>query len=461
MRKVRKITSKQKTIFTMTELNRRETHRASIERIMKFTKSDEFNGASLCTLRVKKEMLSQSYEKFVDEHLAVVEANVRAEDMGTQNNALEATESMYVEALANFIMRIETLELEQNRASASQNHDATNIDRTARSVGHAHSDVRLERITPTIFSGDYAQWSEWKGMFESLVHKNPTLDDAQKFHYLKKALDGAAARVISGWNAVGENYSAAYDALKEIYENKYRLIMAHLDELVSMPKLVLETHDGLRAMNDTTKRVLRQLQVLEVPTDSWDPIIIHFILTRLPPRTLTQWETTNDLQDMPTLEVVTKFLDRRARGIVNLAAAQANNMLNQNETVTGAKPKVTRTQVNKQGAREERGISCHNCKQPHPMYRCAKFIALPLEQRRARVRELQLCANCFMPNHRAGSPRCKFDACKRCRKGEHHNVLLCSVQLPQQVTVALARHENSDANEDQQMSDEQSETNFQ
>lgn len=71
------------------------------------------------------------------------------------------------------------------------------------------------------------------------------------------------------------------------------------------------------------------------------------------------------------------------------------------------------------------GANCNNCNQPHPMHKCIRFLALTLEQRRNRTYGLQLCFNCFSPNHRAGSQSCKSGPCRNCPGNERHNSLLC------------------------------------
>lgn len=153
----------------------------------------------------------------------------------------------------------------------------------------------MSEFKPNVFNGEYSAWNEWKALHDNLIHENETLDNTQKFHYLKNAVEGAAARVLNGWQVMGENYLAAYNSLVEVYQNQYRLILAHLDELFNMQKQMAETHDGLRTMVDTTKSVLRQLEALNVPVDQWDCVVIHLILHRLPPRTMTAWETSQDL----------------------------------------------------------------------------------------------------------------------------------------------------------------------
>lgn len=172
-------------------------------------------------------------------------------------------------------------------------------------------------------------------------------------------------------------------------------------------------------MIDTAKCVIRQLEVAGSPVDKWDHVIVFVLISRMPTRTLTYWENSNDLIEMPTLQNVLDFLERRARSQVNFAQSMSQSSssnqssLNESRTTASssfkskqklnayAKSNDRQSLVN--NSNEQRGVSCFNCQLPHPMFRCAKLLALPTEGRWARVKELRLCENCFSPNHRAGS----------------------------------------------------------
>ena len=71
-------------------------------------------------------------------------------------------------------------------------------------------------------------------------------------------------------------------------------------------------------------------------------------------------------------------------------------------------------------------INCNNCGGNHQMHRCLGFRKMTVKERRERVRQLKLCANCFMHiGCERDRHRCRFGPCQRCEKGEFHNSLLC------------------------------------
>lgn len=107
------------------------------------------------------------------------------------------------------------------------------------------------------------------------------------------------------------------------------------------------------------------------------------------------------------------------------------------ETVVKQKVQQKSNKTSSATVTSERGVSCHNCKQPHPMYRCQQFLQMSIDQRIERVRALDLCFNCFMTGHRTGNKLCQSGKCRKC--GKNHNSLLCKSDLIPVVTSAFVQ----------------------
>lgn len=420
------------------ELNRRNSVRAVIQRTLEFVRSPGLANLNLLAAQERLRLAEEAFGRFNDEHLAVLENIVVEEDMQVFHDYSAQVEEMHLEIVIALKGRLQELQ-PIPVAAPIQNQPMNRVVRANDQNGNV-PDICLERINPPIFRGDFAKWSEWKAMFESLVHNHQNLTDTQKFHYLKKAVADGAANVLDGWHTIGDNYRPAYEALIQLYENRYRIVLAHIDELHHMPKLEKETYDGLRQMIDTTNRALRQLRVIGSPVQHWDHMVIYELLIRMPKTTITHWETSQDLNDMPTLEQVLRFLERRARGIVNIGARVSNGnqsgvqFENSNENTVEKNKSQKPVQPNNgpksgQGQSQRQSLACFKCKQPHPLARCNEFTNMTLEARKLYIRETKLCANCFSPTHRAGSPQCKFGPCRRCRQA-NHNTLLCELPPP-------------------------------
>lgn len=400
-------------------LNRRATQRNTIQRAEKFSLSDAMASVTMIELEERARLLNAAYERFQEEHMSVVEA-VEPGDMAVQHTFANETEAMYEQTLFRLMNRLH--ELNDERASAAPVAEEREL-----SPGRAGAaEVRLERIKPMKFTGDYSTWCEWKSMYESLVHNNESLSEIQKFHYLKQSIEGSAANVISGWHTIAENYLPAYESLVKVFDNNYRIIMAHLDELMAVPRQECESHDGLRCLIDTINRVVRQLKVIGCPVEYWDDLIAHLLLTRMASATLEEWENSHDLTEMPTMESVVKFLERRARGKLNASCANVilQQVADSSSRTSGAKPK-TKSNGAAANTVSVKVMKCNSCGQQHPMFRCAQFLKMSIEERRNKVRELKLCYNCLSPGHRANTTSCRFGPCQRCDKNQHHNSLLC------------------------------------
>lgn len=414
------------------ELNRRNTQRTIMERTYNLVQTPAFQELTLIALNERLKFVQRIYEQLMEEHMRLIEGDVLPADMQEQHEYIAEVEVIYFNTLERIQSRIAEME-RQNRPRA----EPINNERNEPPVMNVN-ELRLEPMKLEIFSGNYRKWSEWRAMYDSLIHTNERITATQKFHYLKRSLSGSAERVLSGWQITGENYDQAYNTLINVFENNYRIIIAHLEELMQLEQSKFETLESIRKLIDTVNRVLRQLSVTNCPVEHWNHIMVYIVIPRMAPRTLEVWETTQDLREMPLLENVLNFLERRSRGIINLQNSQPStsnsgaNERNNGAKNTGTKPKQLNSQANKNG------LSCYHCQQPHPMHRCKKFESLQLNERRDRVRELSLCFNCFKPTHNSNSKSCQFGDCGKC-PGKRHNSLLCPKSMRSSASVNVVQ----------------------
>lgn len=414
-------------------LNRRNTFRNSINRIRDFTNDVvNFEAASIVALKERAKALNLAFEKLTTEHLNLVEEAADQAAVDVHNDYFAEVETTLTATAIKIQERIEHLidQARQNNANAANqaNNNANNNNNNNQQAPVA-KEIPLERLKLSSFDGNHAKWKEWISMFDSLVHKR-NYDNAEKFQYMYSALKGAAANTIGGWNRTGENYQAAYESLVFLYDNPYRITLALLDELFELKQMGEETYDNLRMLIDSVNRSTRQLKVNGCPVEQWDHVLVHFLLTRMPKETRSQWEKSGDLRAMPTMADVLAFIERQARGKLNLS--QNSYSANQQQNNTGTKPKQMKQENKSNGYRNfgskhsmeplNVGIFCYHCEQPHPTYRCAGLNQMNMKQRRARVAELKLCFVCLSPGHRAGSNACNMGGCPNC-KGRHNKIL--------------------------------------
>ncbi|XP_073949686.1 uncharacterized protein [Choristoneura fumiferana] len=181
------------------------------------------------------------------------------------------------------------------------------------SCQHKNDLVRLPKINLPHFNGDYQNFLEFRDTFKSLIHNNDSIDNINKFHYLRASLQGSAALVIKSLDFKGDNYKTAWELLMSRYNNERLLVNNHVKALFSVDQIQRESHKALRHMLDVTNKNLRGLTTLGQPTDHWDTLIIYMMSTKLDSVTSREWEEhRNSLKETPTLENFTTFICNRA-----------------------------------------------------------------------------------------------------------------------------------------------------
>ncbi|KAG5862148.1 hypothetical protein JTB14_020552 [Gonioctena quinquepunctata] len=82
--------------------------------------------------------------------------------------------------------------------------------------------IKLPDIHLSKFSGKFEDWLEFRDIYTSLIHDNERLNNIQKFHYLRGALEGTAAASISKITYTADNYEVALTTITNRFYNKKR-----------------------------------------------------------------------------------------------------------------------------------------------------------------------------------------------------------------------------------------------
>lgn len=190
---------------------------------------------------------------------------------------------------------------------------ASSDDAHAAGSGCRHDFVRLPKIDLPHFSGDYQHWLEFRDTYISLIHDNSSIQDINKFHYLRAALSGGASLVIKSLDFKADNYPIAWNLLSERYNNERLLVNNHVQVLFSLEQIQRESSGSLRHIIDVTNKNLRALDTLGQPTEHWDTLVIFMMSKKLDAVTNRQWEECKShLQSLPNLKDFLKFLSNRA-----------------------------------------------------------------------------------------------------------------------------------------------------
>lgn len=324
---------------------------------------------------------------------------------------------------------------------------------------------KLPDVTLPSFTGSYDGWLEFKNSFYTMIHKRTDLDPIEKFHYLRAALSGSARQVISALEFTAENYEYAWELLLNRFQNERLLVNNHVKALFSLPKINKESSFLIRKLIDSVTRNLRSLKSLEEPTDSWDTLIIHIMVSKLDPVTEREWETYKGnltsifKADKPKqklkLNDLLTFLNNRADLLDSLTNNSNNSLINFQKSNTNhnySKPSTAvQAQTNSYVAANinstdtkltKRKRVCEMCRGNHPLYVCSMFLNLSVEDRIKLVSDKNLCGNCLRGGHSLDD--CYFGPCQQCK--QKHNSLLHKTDKNSVVLHSLSSNSNLTSN---------------
>ncbi|XP_062711350.1 uncharacterized protein LOC134289488 [Aedes albopictus] len=160
------------------------------------------------------------------------------------NNAYAVFENQYYEIRAALLGKLVPAQPVPNLDNSIRNTSALGM----------HTGVRLPQISSPDFDEDYKGWLSFKSTFVSLIHDSVELSDVQKFHYLKSALKGEAAKLIESLTITNDNYAIPWDTITKRYSNEYLLKKRNLQALMEFPKIDKESavriHGWTNSIND-------------------------------------------------------------------------------------------------------------------------------------------------------------------------------------------------------------------
>lgn len=164
-----------------------------------------------------------------------------------------------------------------------------------------------------MFNGSYEQWPSFRDMFTAVYINHHQLTPVTKLYHLRNKTEGEAGAIVKRYTLSHENFLLAWDALKIRYENK----------LFEIPAAANEDSESIRKIQSSVNDSLATLRTLGVQVESWDPILIRLISTKLPDTTLAMWEQslTSPLE-LPKWSDMSQFLVDRYEAVKRLASIE-------------------------------------------------------------------------------------------------------------------------------------------
>lgn len=272
-----------------------------------------------------------------------------------------------------------------------------------------NSDVKLPRLSIPSFAGDYKEWPAFKDLLSSSVHSNSNLSNVSKFQYLKGLLRGEAASLIRHMQMTEENYPQAWDKLAERYDKSRHIINAYIKVFMDQSSVNQVNSKNLRQLVDRSDEVIRALMSFPAAATSRDPWLTYILTTKLDMETRNMWALESADLDQASFDDLLKFLNKRCDALESTQFSSVSRA-----TSARGSHSINHSQVDT--------TSCSFCdKRYHPLFKCFKFRAASMAERRKFVSNRRLCANCFRDGHTALN--CPTDRhCLDC--SERHHTLL-------------------------------------
>ncbi|KMQ86434.1 hypothetical protein RF55_14575 [Lasius niger] len=214
----------------------------------------------------------------------------------------------------------------------------------------------------------------------------------------------AAAKIVESIELTTENYTVAWNLLIKRYDDPRAIKKKHIQCLFTMSRVERESSIAIRELVDYTLKHLRILKSMDLPTDSWNELIIHMMEAKLDTVTLRAWEQNGNPVD-GSLENLIDFLQTRCQILERIEArSKQKDVTKGNDSDKHySKPrnqaKPTQSDKSSTLATTTNAGKCYLCQGGHFLYHCDKFLAMPVDERLKEMQRLKLCINCLRNDH--------------------------------------------------------------
>lgn len=349
-----------------------------------------------------------------------IEANCGDESVEIQYTVREQIEEYYHLCAGTLNEFIEAKEKNlRDKKRDQRSHQNTNNLPTA--------EIKLPRLSIPQFDGNYAEWPAFKDFFTSLIHDNKSLRNVQKFHYLRDNITGPAKDLIKSLHVTEDNYQEAWNRISKRFEHKRFIVDTHLQEFFNQQSIMYEDPTAIKNLIDKSTEIVRSLDVLNLPVEHWDALLVHVVTSKLDKETHKQWELTLNKDELPTFKALSEFMENRWQSLEMIINSKAQNSLESHQATNQHQSnnnQATNQNKNRQANQtiQNKVNLCVCCnKQGHTTGFCSEFISLSYDSKISFIKSKKLCFNCLRPNH--NTTECKNPSkCQQCNK-KHHTLI--------------------------------------
>ena len=289
--------------------------------------------------------------------------------------------------------------------------------------------IKLESLVLPPFDGDIQDFVSFWNVFESRVHQDQALSDADRFAYLNSKLQGAAALTVKGLPMTSEGYQSARRILLQRYGKRSPLVNQHIKALMDLPATDSMDAHHLRDLSDQIKVHTRALQALGVKLQNNAQILGPLLLGKLPLTLRIKWQERQPEEEAArdTIETLVYEPINIDKLLQFLEVHADHREIGQSSKIAsgGGGVNVKPKNKSKHAAVSTLSVQSKHCPVcdsiEHPVRSCPKFLDTNLKGRQDLVHTNNLCFNCLTKGHSKQSCRSKF-SCRHCQQ-KHHSLL--------------------------------------
>lgn len=307
-------------------------------------------------------------------------------------------------------------------------------------------------------NGAFDRWLNFKEKFEE-IHNDDNVSSLLKLKVLKTVCSGDAANIVNAFEETDENYSKAYDKLKDKYDNAYMQVVIAISKIKEKKQISKQSLPQI--MNTLDQSVKTSIHFAGAQVEGF---VSAFILNMIHPNLYTAWQMfwtkqAMNEKELPKWAILKTFLQGECDSQANTSsqantttqsstvsqanAATQSNALSQGNTVTQASALVPSTDTSVQRTstwqqranfqRKAQQSQCKLCGVYHLPYQCGLYLNMKLSKKLKYQQENDFCKRCLNPNHegKCKDPKCEME-CMRCRirfnQAIFHNSTLCPVK---------------------------------
>lgn len=278
-------------------------------------------------------------------------------------------------------------------------------------MGQLNDKIKIQPLKLPTFNGNYTNWITFHDLYINMIHNNSSIGKTQKMQYLKNAITGDAAKIISHLTVSEINYDTAWELMVNRYHNKRLLVSTCVDAILNAATLTTGSAAELKTLHDNIKECIHSLNNLAIDTTTWDAIIVQVITRKIDIQSMAAYEQQlKNPKEVQKLEDLLKFIEARFQSLetVNLNII-SNQQTPRKEQTTEAQSTIRRL--------------CEFCRSAtHSIFKCITFRKLSPSERMSHANRNHLCKKCLQKsNHKL--QQCKQRAnCQICELP--HNTLL-------------------------------------